>query len=332
MLKIPATSDVTPPLMTAVRRVAVEEPVAEAGAQVIKKRRRSRKHGASEDHAWEQQPRSARSGRSEKGQMRMMLIGGGVLFALIVAGVVISMNSGSKPVQPTVTVAPQEETKTAPMVAVRGEADLLVEAEPLAKKFLTARSVEELLPLVRNPEVAEARMRNFYPGGKVSAPGFSQFNSTGGVSVLGRLLSLYVTTRDLDMKAIAFVDTPQGLKVDWESWVGWSEMSWETFIKTKPATGHVFRVTLSAVEYYNFAFTDETKWKSYRLMSADGEKSFYGYVEKDTLLDQKIHLDADTKSLALMLSLKYPEGATSDSQVEIERFVADGWVENTDKP
>lgn len=263
-----------------------------------------------------------------------MFIGGGVLFTLIVAGVVIFMNSGDKPVAPpAVAVTPQKEEKkeTAPAVSLRGEAALVRDAEPLAKKFLTAKSVEELLPLVRNPEVAEARMKNFYPDGKIVAPGLSQFNSSGEISVLGRLLSLYVTTNDLDMKAIAFVDTPQGLKVDWESWVGWSEMSWETFIKTKPATGHVFRVTLSAVEYYNFAFTDETKWKSYRLVSSDGEKSFYGYVEKGTILDQKIHLDADTKSLALMLSLKYPEGATSGSQVEIERFVTDGWVENTEE-
>jgi hypothetical protein len=28
-----------------------------------------------------------------------------------------------------------------------------------------------------------------------------------------------------------------------------------------------------------------------------------------------------------MLSLKFPAGATSNNQVEIERFVAEGWVE-----
>ncbi|GAA5116969.1 hypothetical protein GCM10023212_04750 [Luteolibacter yonseiensis] len=262
-----------------------------------------------------------------------MLIGGSVLFALIVGGAVVLLNSGSKPAVPEkVAVSnPDGGKQIVPEAAVRGEAALLKDAEPLAKKFLEAKSVDELLPLIRNPEVAESRMRTFHPDGKVSPPGLSKFNSSGEASVLGHLLSLHVTTRDLDTKAIAFVDTPEGLKVDWESWVGWSEMSWDDFIRTKPTTGHVFRVTLSAVEYYNFAFTDEKKWKSYRLISTDGERSFYGYVEKGTLLDQKIHLDSDTKSLALMLSLKYPKGATSGTQVEIERFVTDGWVENTEE-
>jgi hypothetical protein len=333
MLRIPTANDVPPPLMTTVRRMVTEEPVAEAGPQVLKKRRRGKKASSSESHSWEQQPRSSRSGRSENRQMRMMLIGGSVLVALIVAGVVSSMNSGNKlVVAPIATVAPQKEkTETAPAEAIRGDAALLMDAEPLAKKFLTAKSIDELLPLVRNPEVAEPRMRKFYPDGKVTAPGLSKFNPGGGASVLGNLLALQVTTGDLDIKPIAFIDTAQGLRVDWESWIGWSEMSWETFVKTKPTTAHVFRVTLSAVDYYNFAFKDEKKWKSYLMVSPDGEHSLYGYVEKGTIPAQKIRLSEDTEKLPLMLSLKYPEGATSDSQVEIERFITDGWVENREE-
>jgi hypothetical protein len=33
-----------------------------------------------------------------------------------------------------------------------------------------------------------------------------------------------------------------------------------------------------------------------------------------------------------MLSLKFPAGTTSANQVEIERFVAEGWVEEADSP
>jgi len=55
-------------------------------------------------------------------------------------------------------------------------------------------------------------------------------------------------------------------------------------------------------------------------------------VEKGSVVEQQIHLDAEAKSAALMLSLKFPEGATSSSQVEIERWVADGWVEEGDSP
>ena len=65
----------------------------------------------------------------------------------------------------------------------------------------------------------------------------------------------------------------------------------------------------------------------------DGEISIYGYVEKGSVLEQQIQLDADgPDGLALMLSLKFPAGATSGGRVEIERFVAEGWVEEGDAP
>jgi hypothetical protein len=147
-----------------------------------------------------------------------------------------------------------------------------------------------------------------------------------------KLYSIPVVTRDQETKSLAFVDTPEGLKIDWESWVGWSEVSWEEFRSTKPVAGHVFRVVLSPVDYYNFDFTDDRKWQSYRLESPDKEHAVYGYVEKGSLLDGQVHLDGDKKNVLMMLSLKFPPDARSDSQVEIERFVCEGWVEGEVTP
>lgn len=330
MLRIPTAADSPPPLMAPLRRVPGGEPEAVAEPAVMKKRRKSRKGGNAETHSWEHQPHSSRSRSREKGQMRLMLFGGAALFALIVAGVFFSMSGGSK--QAGVSSGgggkvekPAEEA--APPVPVRGEAALLAEAEPLARKFLEAKTVEEMLPLVRNPDVAGERMRAFYQEPGVIPPGLSSFNARGGLSLKGKMMSVSVVTRDFDQRMMAFFDTPQGLKIDWESWAGWSEISWEDFRTKKPEEGHVFRVTLSPVEYYNFAFADEKKWQSYRLESPDREHSIYGYAPKDSLLDQQLRPDADTKKLFLMLSLKFPSGATADNQVEIERFVTEGWVE-----
>lgn len=265
--------------------------------------------------------------------MGMQLAGGALLLALIVAGVVISMNSGRKspvpaPVEmPALTTAHEEPATGTTAPEPRGDIEFLAEAEPLARKFLEATTIGELLPLVRDPAAAEPRMRRFYPDGKVAAPGLSQFNASGEAASLGKLRSVVVTTRDFDNKALAFTDTAGDMKVDWESWVGWSDMTWDEFRASKPADGKVFRVTLSPVEYYNFKFSDDTKWQSYRLVSPDQEHSIYGYTERGSSLDQLIRPNADTKSVALMLSLKFPEGATADDQVVIERFVNEGWVE-----
>ena len=325
LMRIPTTGDAPPPLLAPLRRMAVED----GDARILKKRRRGKKLGGAASHAWEQNSHDSHSGRSEKRQMRLMLVGGVALFSLIVGGVVFSMNRGAEVevrAAAPVAVPAANPKEGSPMVA-RSEAFLLAASEPLVRRFLAATTVDDLLPLVRNPTVAEARMRAFYTAGKVEAVGMSQFNSGGGLSIRDMFISLSVVTRDHEERALALIETPQGLKIDWESWVGWSDISWEKFLATKPVTGHVFRVTVSAVEYYNFGFDDESKWRSYRLISPDGENSLYGYVERGSVLEQRIRPDGETKGLAMMLSLKFPEGATTNSQVVIETLVADGWVE-----
>lgn len=331
MLRIPTATDIPPPLLGPSGHLAALEPAGEGRSHRSNKRRRGKKAKGAESHSWEKLPKSARSERSEKRQMRLMLIGGASLFALIVGGVIVSMNGGNKAagggVSTPVSAAKNPEAVAVQAVVPRGEASILAEAEPLTRKFMAATTVEELLPLVRNPGVAEGRMRAFYPGGKVEAVGLSQFNAGGALAIVGKIISLVVTTRDHEQKSLALIDTPEGLKIDWESWVGWSEISWEKFLSSRPVTGHVFRVTLSPVEYYNFGFTDDSKWQSYRLESADKEHSIYGYVEKGSVLDHRIHPNSEAKNTALMLSLKFPAGAASDSQVEIERYAGEGWVE-----
>lgn len=269
--------------------------------------------------------------------MRFFLAGGAILLVLIIGGVVASMNGGRRTgdiasIQP---IAPVEEgpkpLETGPVAeTVRSDVSVLAEAEPLAREFLEATTIEQILPLVRDPEAAEVHMRRFYPEGKVEAPGMAKFNSSGVVTMLGPFRSIMVTTRDFETKPLVFTDSPGEMKIDWEAWVGWSDMPWHEFRASKPSKGQVFRVHLSAVDYYNFDFKDDSKWQSYRLESPDQKHAIYGYVERGSTLDQRIRPNADTKSMALMLSLKFPEAVSSDDQVEIERFVNEGWVEKRD--
>lgn len=327
MLRVPTSLDTPPPLIAPQR---VEDGPTQVGKSHASKSRRRKKSGRSEDFAWEHLPRSSRQRDKGKGQTGLLLTGGIGLLALIATGVFFAMNGGNKPLGQMVAApaaVSHPNGAVIPPATHRSDAALLSDAESQARKFLEATTVEELLPLVRNPAVAEARMRGFYPGGKIEAPGMQALGAGEALSVRGKFVSLAVRTRDFEEKSLAFIDTPQGLKIDWESWAGWSEISWKEFMATKPTRSHVFRVILAPVDYYNFEFTDDQKWQSYRLESPDHEHSVYAYAEKGTVMNGKIHLDGDTKNIILMLSLKFPAGATSNNQVEIERFVAEGWVE-----
>jgi hypothetical protein len=331
MLRIPTSLDTPSPLIAP--RRAADESAGEGSARGFKKRRR-KKADSAESLAWEDDPKSSRAGNNGKDQTGLLLIGGVVMLVLVAVGVFFAKSSGIKPViqplgplaEPVAAVRNPDEA-VIPRVAQRSEAALQAEAELLARKFLEATAVEDLLPLVRNPEVAEARMRGFYPGGKIEAPGMQPLGSGAGLVVRGKLVSLAVRTRDFEEKSLAFIDTPQGLKIDWESWAGWSEISWKEFMATKPTSSHVFRVILAPVDYYNFEFTDDQKWQSYRLESPDHEHALYGYAEKGTVLNGNMLTAKDAKRINLMLSLKFPADATSNNQVLIDRFVAEGWVE-----
>lgn len=263
--------------------------------------------------------------------MAWMLVAGGGLFALVVAGVVVAMLGGGETTSqgagnaaPAIQIAPR--VAVAPAQSGRSDAARLADAEPVIRGFLDARHVEDLLPLVRNPDTAGPRMRDHYGGNSIEAPGLSEVVAARGLSRLGEVFTVAVRTRAHEEKTIAFEETADGVRIDWESWAGWSEMRWDAFMAAKPTTPKLFRVSLDTVDYFNFDFADDRKWQSYRLISPDGEHALYGYVEKGTVLDSRLKPPSDMKSVPLTLSLKFPENAAAANQVLIDSLVADGWV------
>jgi len=335
LLRIPSEADVTPPLVAAVQQPAVQE--QSSGERRKKSSSRKGRRSDRDPHAWEGQGDHRRASGAG---FRVLLIVGVLVFVGAIVGVFFFTNLGvhqsddagkqvervmPPPVVPVVRQAdlPLEE---------RNPASLLLEIEPLAKQFMAATSVEALLPLVRNPSVAEARMRGFYRDGKVIAPGLSKIRDDVGLTIDGNAMGVAVVTRDHEEKELSIVKEPSGLKIDWESWVGWSEMPWDEFLASKPTVSRVFRVTLYPVDYYNRGFSDESKWQSYRAESQGNDQSVFAYAEKDTVVSQLLHFSPDMKSRSVMVALKFPENAAGGNQVEIERFVTDGWIEKVEKP
>jgi hypothetical protein len=198
--------------------------------------------------------------------------------------------------------------------------------EPLAKRFLEARTVEEMLSMVREPERARPRMKHWHPDGTVSPPGLVEFDVLNEVVHRGNVHMTVVRTGDFQEQVISFVETADGLKVDWEAWVGWSEMPWADYKTARPVEPKVFRVVVKPSEYYNRDFSDEVKWKSFRIESPDGLESMYGYAEAGSELAARLKPPSDAEVQLLVLRLRFPESATSGDQVVIDAILAEGWV------
>jgi len=337
MLKIPTSGDQPPPLVASLRVTPAEER-AVIPQEPQRSRRRSKKSRHRDALKWDSsfgKPRRVLSLHVEGRQMLWMLLGGTALFALIVAGVLIATRSKDVAVpQVAGTAAPGKPDADRPALAERSDAVFLAAAEPLTKKFLAVTRIEDLLPLVRHPEVAEARMRKYYPNGVIDPPGLAEFNIDSMVQRLGAVCSVKVRTRSFEEKSIAYVDSKQGLRIDWESWAGWSAMTWNEFLTTKPATARIFRVGIKPIDYYNFAFADDKKWQAYWIISPDGGHSIYGYAERGSHVCSKLPQATDpqqeARQEALILALKFPENATSANQVLIEECIAEGWVLETE--
>lgn len=306
-------------------------PLPSPAAPSLRRRKRRRKrHGESGD--WESESGSGHHKRDAL-QMRWILIGGGCVLALLVAAGLHAMR-GAPETTPAPPVAVAVTTDdTVPAAADLSDAAFLALAEPLAEKFLTARSVDELLPLVREPERAAPRMRAHYGGDAIVPAGLSQFNTQVMVMREGRFLNVVVRTGDFEEKVLSYLNTTDGLRIDWESWVGWSAMPWEEFLTEKPTASTFFRVILRPVEYYNFGFSDDSQWRSYRLDSPDGSHSLYGYVERGSFTDSRIQISPEIKMSAYSLYLRFPADRASRNQVLIDRLAAESWfIEQEETP
>ena len=331
LLKIPQPGDRPSPLIVPLRAPVVEQEPAPAEApRTGGNRRRKKRARKTDDQSWDSSAVVSRSsGKGEKRQMFWMLAGGGTLFALILGFVLVAMLGGNK-IDPAAGIPAVVPPIVLPAVPeTMSDAAFLTAAEPLARKFLEAKGVDEMLPLVRNPDTAAPRMRGFYQDGKIKASGMAEFNTTSFVTRMDSAMCVQIRTPDFEDKFLAFFETADGLRIDWESWAGWSEMSWEAFMAAKPATAHVFRVRLSNVDYYNMAFADDAKWQSFLLESPDGSQALYGYAENGTSLVASLKPTPDVKWIPLMLSLRYPPNATSSKQVIIEKIISESWVEET---
>lgn len=338
LMRIPTAGDRPAPLVVPLEAPTPEE--AQLGAIPSQhSRRKKKKSRSSENPSWdaESTAKPRRSGRDEKRQMFWMLAGGSTLLVVILAVIFMATFAGDQAAPVTAVQAAPDSGQTADAEPVNAaaipaltDAAFVAAAEPIAKKFLEAKSAEELISLIRNPDVSAPRLRGFYPNSAIEPVGLSAFNSQNEVVREGLTYLVGVRTRDFEEKAMVFVNTPDGPRIDWESWVGWSEMTWEQFLKTKPATPHLFRVNLNKVEYYNMAFSDEGKWQSHRLLSPDGMVSIYGYAERGSITNSQLHIPPDASSAPFTLMIRFPESGEFRDQVIIDKVLAEGWVLDKD--
>lgn len=209
----------------------------------------------------------------------------------------------------------------------------LAEIDAVTRSFLEAESIEELKPWIREAEATFPKIAPWLGDEPYRAPGFRDLGSDIKFFTRDNLNSVTVPVRTRDRQAqVTLVKEAAGWRVDWESWAGWSEMSWEEFRSTKPTEPKLFRVKVFTADYYNFGFKDELEWRSYRLDSADGEDSLTGYAERGGDIDVRMDPREVTDGKRMLVKLKFPAESPAGNQVLVDSIVAEDWLDSSSAP
>jgi hypothetical protein len=270
-----------------------------------------------------------------------LLVFGGLLGAVLLGGMAVLIFGGDNEVvvnlpvpvaeeAPAVVPAPASDPAPAEGVGFARTISRALEIEAgeigRVKRFLAARTPEEFAPLVRHPEVALPRIREFLAENPPSSVGVRSMKVT---SAPGGRFSAALIMDDFSSKRMTLDDAPDGLRVDWEAWVGWSSMSWAKFKEDKPSAPQLFRVTAAPVSYYNYEFKDETLWSAWMLSSPQGDEFLYGFVARNSPTEGKILSAGKESGGVMILMLAFPPNPTANNMCEITEMVAAGWVEQS---
>lgn len=242
------------------------------------------------------QGRSAESeswGTEKQIPIRWMIVAGSALAAFIIAGVLllpklrwkgdVSRQTGFSSLE--VFDEGPGEVAVSKTSLTEGIED---KAKHLAEAYVRARSVEEVLPLVRDRARVEAALKSrwkpFEDGVDWKVPDNSEWSlrkvEDREYGYLGGLLP------DITPFRFIFVQEGEQAFLDWEASSGYSETTFPDLAKRK-GEGGVTRCLLSPGDMYSFAMP-ETGYQCFRLASPDGENVVWGYVKRDDELLPKL--------------------------------------------
>jgi len=269
----------------------------------------------------------------------IIVMSSALLAAAIIAGAAIFHTLGVAGKDAEITKETNDEVKEGKAkVKAASEAitiNLLSEEEKAAlavvNGFTNAKTTEERLKFVRDPERVEPLMREWYarqdsteelPEGKAILR--DKFQDQGRF-----FIRLAVEFPGIDRRIFLVEQQAKDqFKLDWETAVGYQPQSLADFKADKARKPADFRVTLRYSDYYNYHFADREKYHAVELAYPGREFSLIGYIDRSRPWAPELIEKMESGVWpGLIVRLKYPEGDIEDErQVEILSIVSPTWL------
>ena len=253
----------------------------------------------------------------------------------------------AKPSEPKVAPNPAAQLDVDGQV-VAWDAPEVHMAIKMLDTYRAAKSWREKLPLIHQSGQAQPLMEEYYGSQGLSDPDLAGLVSASNLKIGNRtVLALSYSSSERLNKIVHanFWRGADGLRLDWESLVGFSGRGMGSFRASHCTRPTVFRVLAVTDDYFNFEFTDAKKYLSLRLYNPTGEDYLHGYCLRDSADGRKLveilgNSFDPTSALAsrnglrpqttghfpITVELAFPEDAQSDRCVKIEKFVSPWWL------
>ena len=192
------------------------------------------------------------------------------------------------------------------------------------REFFEARTVVQMLPLVRDSRRVRPLMEEFYQRSAVKGRTWKGVGWSIPVEEPGyRFAYVQAIFGDSTPVNVVVEETDSGFLVDWESSVQYSEIGWKEFMATRPGQPKIFRVIASKAE----GGTGSETMLTLKHPHEDGvvigrfdlkDPRFRSLVEQ---------LDVCTwKDVPVILRLCYPGPASEPNEVQIAGVEGKGWL------
>ena len=312
----------------------LSEKVEEEGRRV--RRKVVKTAGQPEEFGWEAEEDGGGAAQVTSRDSLLPIVVGGLAVLILMAGVVtfIFLNQnrlerqGTKLETGKIFEIPGDAGSSESEMAIL-DVELSVELPIIrqtVRDFLAAETVDEVLARSRGGEDFHDVIREYHSRQPLAPVVARKIAPTGRVQRSQGLWAVDVRLPDFSLKPLALERVKGRYLVDWASWVGYSEVPWERVQEVRPTEPVLFRVICRPVPYYNFGFSDDRKWRAYRLLSPDQKHTLFGYVERNSIREGMLpKIGGRDLGDAFLLRLRFTDQSGPD-QVLIEEVVSSGWV------
>lgn len=120
-------------------------------------------------------------------------------------------------------------------------------------------------------------------------------------------------------------------KIDWQSFVIYSDVSWDELISSRPTKPVMLRVKVYPDDYYNLEFANSQEYQCYRIEDPKGNpEPLYVYAKRTSDIGETLRkleeLVPPETPIPLVIRAAFLPNSQSPNQLSLVELVSNGWM------